>query len=387
MSEALELKFNTPFQQAVDAANRRGVVLPQTYYGELQKELRSQAFTVSFIPKVEQISQILDSLQKAQVSGISLARWQKEVDHKKFGITKAHAETVFRNAMQTHYAIGHWESFQQTKKALPYLRYVTINDSRTSQCCRALSGIIRKVDDPFWATHTPPNHHRCRSTLQALTESQAQRRSPNGTGLNQPETPEMQPQKGWDYNAAQSHQTQMTDLAKAKIEKLPPVIKSKAEKILADKATMIDKQAFADYVEKVTYKDYKARHEFVRVGTLPDFVMADSAVKELEPINNEIHVSDYQLRHSQRNEKIAPLPLEQLKNLPEKLDNSRWFYDKSHDNLIAVFDIGLDGKLGKSAKIVNFKRKNFLGNAIVTTGIIDEFDLNNPNYIEISETP
>jgi SPP1 gp7 family putative phage head morphogenesis protein len=221
----LKIKFNTPFQQAVEAANQRGVMLPADYYA-LPAAMRSRQFTVSYLAKLDQIQAILTSLQKAQISGISLQQWQKEIDYKQFEITKAHAETVFRNAMQTHYAIGHWESFQRTKKALPYLRYSAINDSRTSACCRALSGIIRRVDDPFWATHTPPNHHNCRSTLQALTESQAQKRSPAGVGLNQVESADMNPQKGWDYNPAVSHDAILKDLIKQKIERLPPVIQS-----------------------------------------------------------------------------------------------------------------------------------------------------------------
>ena len=63
---------------------------------------------------------------------------------------------------------------------------------------------------------------------------------------------------------------------------------------------MIDGQVFADFVERVTMETYKARHEFVCVGTLPAYVMDDFAVLALEPTNNEIHMSDHQLRHSLR---------------------------------------------------------------------------------------
>ena len=97
----LTIKFNTPFPQAVEAANKRGVMLPADYYA-LPAAMRSREFTVSYIAKIDQIQAILASLQKAQVSGISLQRWQKEINYQQFGITKAHAETVFRNAMQTH---------------------------------------------------------------------------------------------------------------------------------------------------------------------------------------------------------------------------------------------------------------------------------------------
>lgn len=263
----LVIKFNTPFKQAVEAANQRGVMLPADYYA-LPVAMRSREFTVSHIAKVDQIQAIFASLQKAQVSGISFGQWQKEIDYKQFGITKAHAETVFRNAMQTHYAIGHWESFQRTKKALPYLRYSAINDSRTSACCRALSGIIRRVDDPFWASHTPPNHHNCRSTLQALTESQAQKRSPAGEGFNKAESPDMNPQKGWDYNPAASHDKMLGNLLEQKIANLPKAsnwfkstLREQVAKKLAQQAGMVEPSTFErqmiDRVMTLEALDYK----------------------------------------------------------------------------------------------------------------------------------
>lgn len=221
MTEPFEIKFNTQFDKAREAAERRKVVLPSTYYGKLPKEMRSLSNTISYIQSVEQIQTILDDLKVAIDNGNSFEKWRKEFNPEQFGITKAHAETVYRNALQTQYSVGRWEQAQMAKKTHPYLRYVTINDGRTSQCCRALSGIIRPIDDPFWSSHIPPNHHRCRSIVVSLTEKEAQKRSPPMVGLNQPISPDMQPQKGWDYNPALSHQKQMTDLAKAKIEKLP----------------------------------------------------------------------------------------------------------------------------------------------------------------------
>lgn len=222
MNQPFEIKFNTQFDKAREAAERRGVVLPDIYYSEkFPKQMRSLANTISGIQSVDQIRQILDSAKESIDNGNSFVKWRKEFNPEQFGITKAHAETVYRNALQTQYSVGRWEQAQQAKKTHPYLRYVTINDSRTSECCRALSGIIRPIDSPFWATHTPPNHHNCRSIVVSLTEKEAQKRSPEMVGLNQPESPQMQPQKGWDYNPALSHQQQMIDLLDKKIESIP----------------------------------------------------------------------------------------------------------------------------------------------------------------------
>lgn len=408
MADGFEIKFNTPFDKAREAAQRRGVVLPQDYYGKLPKEMHSLANTISYIQSVEQIQTILDDLKVAIDSGHSFEKWRKNFNPEQFGITKAHAETVYRNALQTQYSVGRWEQMWQARKNRPYLRYVTINDSRTSQCCRALSGLIRPIDSPFWATHTPPNHHRCRSIVVSLTEKEAQKRSPAMLGLNQPESPDMQPQKGWDYNPALSHQTQMSQLLERKISAMPnasnwfkntvreqvakklegllSVVESPKNKIV-ETLTPMEKEKFAEFVEKVTAEDYKARHEFTQVGTFPDFVMADAAIKALEPINNEIHVSDYQLKHAQRNKKSAPLPLEIVKQLPEKLENSRWFYDSILNNLTAVFDVGTEKIVGKAIVVINFDRNKKTCNAVKTSGEIDISTLKMRNYREIKVEP
>lgn len=107
-------------------------------------------------------------------------------------------ETIFRNAIQSAYGAGHWRRFEETKDDQPYLMYDAVNDSRTRPSHRALDGIIRPVDDPFWLTHSPPLGHNCRCTLIQLDAEQAEARSRNGRGLNQPETPEMRPDdEGW----------------------------------------------------------------------------------------------------------------------------------------------------------------------------------------------
>ena len=69
--------------------------------------------------------------------------------------------------------------------------------------------------------------------------------------------------------------------------------------------------------------------------------MNDEAVKALNPVNNEIHVSDYQLRHSLRkfkNEKGATVPMSEIKQLPTKLEGAKWIYDHVHENVLAIFE-------------------------------------------------
>jgi hypothetical protein len=265
--------------------------------------------------------------------------------------------------------------------------YDAINDSRVRPAHLALDGIIRPKDSPFWAIHSPPCGFRCRCSLISLTDKQARDRSVNGKGLNQQPVLEnglpANPDKGWDYDKT----NRMAGIEKAIGEKPQGLLKSTLEKRLTEKSTMIDKQGFADFVEKVTVEGYKARHEFIKVGELPDFVMIDSEVMALTPPNNEIHVSDHELRHANRELKSAPLPLEIVKQLPDKLENARWFYDSSHKNIVAFFDIGESADIGKAVVVINFSRKKKIEakNSIVTSGIIADFTIGMDVYRELKQ--
>ena len=90
------------------------------------------------------------------------------------------------------------------RKTQRRFRLKAIHTSVHSPSHLALDGMIRRIDDPFWKTHSPPNGYRCRCSIRSLSEHQAKARSGQGKGLNQQPvlddgTPAL-PDKGWDYN-------------------------------------------------------------------------------------------------------------------------------------------------------------------------------------------
>jgi hypothetical protein len=50
------------------------------------------------------------------------------------------------------------------------LRLSVVEDDNTSDICEPLDGITLPVDDPFWDEYYPPNHFRCRTTVEQLEE-------------------------------------------------------------------------------------------------------------------------------------------------------------------------------------------------------------------------
>lgn len=193
------------FTEALAYAQARKVVLPAEFYDPANVNHHGELMTVSHLAGLSQIQSVTDELMKALEKGQTFEDWQQQA----LGVDGVGAlppgrtETIFRNYMQTAYNGGRWAKFEANKATTPYLMYSAINDERTTMICRHRNGIIRAVDDDFWTLNSPPAHHRCRSTLIALTKSQAQTRSPGETGLNQP--PPTDPvQTGWGYKPTPS---------------------------------------------------------------------------------------------------------------------------------------------------------------------------------------
>ncbi len=73
------------------------------------------------------------------------------------------------------YARGRWERIERLREAMPWLRYVAVQDARTRPDHLAWHGTILPVDHPFWKTHYPPNGWKCRCIVQQLSEDDLER--------------------------------------------------------------------------------------------------------------------------------------------------------------------------------------------------------------------
>ncbi len=193
--------FNVPFEEAIAAMEARGIALPAQYYGEFQGIQRQLNFSIAGVASLDQLQAVLDSLTAKLADGQSFKQWQDSVAVQDLGLPKHRLDNIYRTNIQNAYNRGHWEQFKENEKYQPYLMYDAINDSRTRPSHRALDGIIRRIDDPFWNTHYPANGYRCRCSVVSLSEKQAQARSNGDNGLNKKiDTSVIKPDKGWDYN-------------------------------------------------------------------------------------------------------------------------------------------------------------------------------------------
>jgi len=198
----LRIGFGVPFYEAIRAAQQRGVVLPEAYYGQLQGLARQHAFSIAGLASLDQLEQVRNSLSAGLQRGISFNKLKKEILENGILDLPAHRlDNIFRTNVQSNYNRGRWEKIQRNKQRRPYLMYDAINDSRVRPAHLALDGVIKPADDSFWNAHAPLNGYRCRCRLISLTEKQALARSGQDKGLNKPiKLSEIEPDNGWGYN-------------------------------------------------------------------------------------------------------------------------------------------------------------------------------------------
>lgn len=65
-----------------------------------------------------------------------------------------------------------WQRVIENKDIYPMLQFSAVMDGNTRDDHAALDGIIKPVDDPFWATYWPPLDWNCRCTVERLMEGE-----------------------------------------------------------------------------------------------------------------------------------------------------------------------------------------------------------------------
>lgn len=226
---ALDIGFPADFAEAITWAINRGVVLPAVFYGDLPAAARSFAWTVSGLTTLAQIEHVRDLAAQAVADGGTLREFQRAVeqDDEVLALPAGRVETVFRNAVQTAYHAGRWEHYEASREALPYLMYDAINDSRTRPAHRAMDGTIRRIDDPWWATHSPPCGHNCRCGTIQLTAEQAKARG------GATDNPRGEADEGWGHNPRIGHEADLAALEAARLDQLPPTLSGRVREFLA----------------------------------------------------------------------------------------------------------------------------------------------------------
>lgn len=174
------------FREARAWLERRSVTSRPTRE-QIEAGAAAEAFWMSDVALLSVVSDVYESIETAVRTGESFESWRAGViealranypEDMSTAEVDRRVELVFRNNVQRAYGAGRYQQAQEpaVRLARPYFMYDAILDGRTTELCRGLNGTIRRQDDPFWDTHTPPLHHACRSGLRTLSQRQVDAR-------------------------------------------------------------------------------------------------------------------------------------------------------------------------------------------------------------------
>jgi Phage Mu protein F like protein len=181
-------------QNAIDWFRAR-LPLTEASFKALEADARQRAFYVGGLTTLDIVQDTFSSLEKALTDGQTFQTWKAEIGAKlenAWGKPNAHRlKTVFDTNLQQAYGAGRYKSALESES--PYWSLEIVLDGKTSIICQRLINITLPVGHPFWKTHIPPFHFRCRTALITLSSDQA-----NARGITE-KIPEVQALTGFGH--------------------------------------------------------------------------------------------------------------------------------------------------------------------------------------------
>jgi SPP1 gp7 family putative phage head morphogenesis protein len=181
----LEELFKGVFNGTIDIYN-----LPVNLYESTFAKLESAFNQIDGKPSKQLLANFTDNLRLfsaaktyQNINDLSLIKLDEQI--KTFKEFKEEALKIHEqynvNWLKTEYntTIGQsqmatrWEQIEEQKKEFPYLQYIAVIDSKTSEICKPLDGVALPINDKFWNTNSPLNHFGCRCTLKQLMTHEA----------------------------------------------------------------------------------------------------------------------------------------------------------------------------------------------------------------------
>ncbi|MHB1026093.1 MAG: phage head morphogenesis protein, partial [Desulfobacteria bacterium] len=148
---------------------RSRVPLTEDAFRRLADELKSRAFTVAGVAKLDLLQGILDEITRAIKDGTTFEDFKAAMaDFAQVkgwkGLTPYRLDNVFRTNVQTAYNVGRYRQMTDPEVlgSRAYWQYDAVMDRRTRPTHAALDGRVWRADDPFWDTWYPQNGYRCR---------------------------------------------------------------------------------------------------------------------------------------------------------------------------------------------------------------------------------
>ena len=259
----MELAWDKPFGDQLDFFGKKGFKLSPDSWRDVWQEGHARAFTVARVTTMDVLEDIRKAVDSAVERGITLKQFKKDLiptlttkgwfapddeDAKvlmpdgtvRKRLAGWRLDNILRTNFASSYHVGRFKQQQSVKEARPYLQYRSQQDPSVRDAHRALDGVVKKQDDPFWDTHYPPNGFGCRCYTKTLSERQMEARGLKETGA----VPKVPVDEGWDYNVGKTG----LDAWRPDLKKYPP----KARKVLT---TALNASFLMQFLKGIFKKD------------------------------------------------------------------------------------------------------------------------------------
>ncbi len=168
-----------PWHEVVEEFRARTAVTREAW-DEMTRHERTEAFTVAKQSSEALVARIQDVVARSVADGEGVARARLRVQEVAEGLSRQHAETVYRNAVQSAYARGRMTHMTQPHvlAVRPWWQVRAVRDVRTRKTHAHVNGWVMRADDPGWQATAAPFGHNCRCRLVSRSDKWVQDHGP-----------------------------------------------------------------------------------------------------------------------------------------------------------------------------------------------------------------
>ena len=136
--------------------------------------LTQNVFSFSAAKNYQELRTITSALCDEEGHLRSFPDFRDQVSAINAKFNQAWLQTEYDTCIATATQSARWQQFQDQKNLFPYLRYQTAGDENVRDEHRALDGVTKRIDAPFWRTYYPPNGWNCRCEAIQVPEDEVQ---------------------------------------------------------------------------------------------------------------------------------------------------------------------------------------------------------------------